>query len=112
MRHHVIACAAAAAALLSACDAPAPTPAPTPAPVPTPGPALDPLPFFGDGYRALGDPCRRIGENAYTNQFLDDSADLVGCPADMENLGVFVTETGGVLVATYGGTNLYSVPLR
>lgn len=70
------------------------------------------LPFFGDGYRAEGDPCRRVGEDAFTNQFLDDAADLVGCPADMENLGVFVTETGAVLVATVGGTNLYSVPLR
>ncbi len=52
------------------------------------------------------------GEDAFTNQFLSDAADLVGCPADMENLGVFVTETGAVLVATVGGTNLYSVPLR
>jgi hypothetical protein len=75
------------------------------------GPAAD-LPFFGNGYRAEGDQCRRVGENAFTNQFLDDAADLVGCPADMENLGVFVTETGANLVATVGTTNLYSVPLR
>lgn len=77
-----------------------------------PAPAAPALPFFGDGYRAEGDPCRRVGEDAFTNQFLDDAADLVGCPADMENLGVFVTETGAILVAQVGGTNLYSVPLR
>jgi hypothetical protein len=77
-----------------------------------PEPATSELPFFGNGYRADGDQCRRVGEDAFTNQFLSDAADLVGCPADMENLGVFVTETGAVLVATVGGTNLYSVPLR
>jgi hypothetical protein len=80
-------------------------------PMPAPEPVTD-LPFFGTGYRAEGDQCRRVGENDFTNQFLDDAADLVGCPADMENLGVFVTETGAILVATVGDTNLYTVPLR
>ncbi|SHF15627.1 hypothetical protein SAMN05444273_104126 [Litoreibacter ascidiaceicola] len=70
------------------------------------------LPFFGDGYRAKGDLCRRIGEDDFTNQFLDDAADLVGCPADMENLGVFVTETGAKEVALIDGYRLYSVPRR
>ena len=70
------------------------------------------IPFFGTGYRADGDPCRRVGESGFTNQFLSDSADLVGCPADQENLGVFVAETGAVLVAEMGAYNLYSVPLR
>ena len=70
------------------------------------------LPFFGDGYRVMGDPCRRIGEDGFTNQFLDDAADLVGCPADMENLGVFVTETGAKEVALIDGYRLYSVPRR
>ncbi len=70
------------------------------------------LPFFGTGYRAEGDQCRRVGESDFTNQFLSDSADLVGCPAGMENLGVFVTETGAVLVAEVVPYNLYSVPIR
>lgn len=70
------------------------------------------LPFFGTGYRVEGDPCRRVGESDVTASFLDDAADLVGCPADMENLGVFVTETGARLVAEVGDTNLYSVPVR
>lgn len=68
------------------------------------------LPFFGDGYRAEGDQCRRIGEDGYTNQFLDDSADLVGCPVNYEGLGVFVSETGAIEVAENGGYFLYSVP--
>ena len=70
------------------------------------------IPFFGDGYRAEGDQCRRVGENDFTNQFLDDAADLVGCPADMENLGVFVLDTNAQLVAQVGDVNLYSVPIR
>ncbi len=80
---------------------------------PQPEPATqEPLPFFGNGYRFEGDACRRVGENAYTNQFLDDAADLVGCPEDLENLGVFVTDTGAVEVARSGGYVLYSVPVR
>lgn len=69
------------------------------------------LPMMGS-YRAEGDQCRRVGESAYTNQFLDDAADLVACPEDYEGLGVFVTETGGVEVDRVGGYVLYSVPVR
>lgn len=70
------------------------------------------LPFFGTGYRAEGDQCRRVGESDYTNQFLDDAADLVGCPSGMENLGVFALDTGGVEVARTQNYVLYSVPVR
>ncbi|WP_234999608.1 hypothetical protein [Roseovarius albus] len=70
------------------------------------------LPFFGGGYRAEGDQCRRIGENEFTNQFLDDAANLVGCPEDMENLGVFVTDTGADEVGRKDGYILFSVPVR
>ena len=83
-------------AVLAACVAPAPY---------TP-------PLFGDGYRADGDQCRRVAEDSFTNQFLDDSSDLVACPQDMENLGVFALDTGGVEVARVSGYVLYSVPLR
>lgn len=65
-----------------------------------------------DGYRDPADQCRRVAETAYTNRFLDDAADLVACPAGMENLGVFVTETGALQVDEVGGHVLYSVPLR
>ena len=86
--------------------------------VPLPPSLFDPepqqveLPFFGDGYRAEGDQCRRLGESDYTNQFLDDAADLVGCPADMENLGVFAIDTGGAEVGRTENYVLYSVPVR
>jgi hypothetical protein len=70
------------------------------------------LPFFGDGYRAKGDQCRRIGEDDFTNQFLGDASDLVGCPEGMENLGVFETDTGATEVARKDGYVLYSVPTR
>lgn len=80
------------------------TPAPTPTPVG--------LPLFGDGYRGDGDQCRRVGESDLTVAFLDDAADLVACPADMENLGVFAIDTGGIEVARIGAFVLFSVPTR
>ncbi len=81
--------------LLAACE-------PVP---PTPEPLL-----FLNGYRDPADQCRLIGENSTSVPFLDDQADLVGCPEGAENLGVFVTETGAVEVARLQGTILYSVP--
>lgn len=70
------------------------------------------LPIFGDGYRFKGDVSRRVGEDDFTNQFLDDAADLVTCPEDAKNLGVFVTDTGAVEVARLDGFVLYSIPVR
>jgi len=90
----------AAAVLLAACQQPEPVTSPSA------------LPFFGDGYRFKGDACRNLGEDAYTGEFLDDAADLVGCPADLENLGVFVIDTGAQEVARRDGYILYSVPRR
>ena len=78
----------------------------------TPVVTSEPLPFFGDGYRGDGDQCRRLGESAATAEFLDDAADLVGCPEGMENLGIFAIDTGGVEVARLQGYVLYSVPTR
>ncbi len=81
----------------------------TPTPEPVSGTTL---PIFGDGYRFKGDICRRVGEDAFTNQFLDDAADLVACPEDAENLGVFEIDTGAVEVGRRDGYVLYSVPVR
>lgn len=81
----------------------------TTAPAPVTPPATD-LPFFGGGYRAEGDQCRRLGESPDTIDYLDHTADLVGCPAEMENLGVFVVDTGAIEVARKDGYVIYSVP--
>lgn len=80
------------------------------APVPTP--VTGSLPFFGDGYRFKGDACRRLGESPATQEYLDDAADLVGCPEDLENLGVFVIDYSAQEVARQDGYVLYSVPVR
>lgn len=89
------------AALTVAACAPAPTTPPLPE---------TSLPFFGAGYRAEGDQCRSLGESADTVEYLDHTADLVGCPEDMENLGVFVSDTGAIEMARQDGYVLYSVP--
>ncbi|SLN28554.1 hypothetical protein PSA7680_01293 [Pseudoruegeria aquimaris] len=64
------------------------------------------------GFRAEGDPCKVTGETAYTNQFLDDSATLVSCPATYSGLAAFVQETGARRVGQRGDFLLYSVPRR
>lgn len=69
----------------------------------------DSLPLLG-GYRNVADQCRRVGENADTNQYLDHTTDLVGCPLDYEGLGLFVFETGALQVGTSQGYALFSVP--
>ena len=65
---------------------------------------------LGAGFRDPADQCRIVGENEFTNQFLDHTATLVGCPADYEGIGVFVTETGAIRVAESQGYILYTVP--
>ena len=79
-------------------------------PVPKPH-SVERLPLMG-GYRDPADQCVRVGENAFTNQFLDDSADLVGCPEDYEGIGVFQTETGATRVGAAQGYVLFSVTRR
>ena len=75
---------------------------------PVMAPPADPLPLLA-GYRDPADQCVRVGENDYTNQFLGDASDLVGCPVGYEGIGVFVTETGAVQVGQSQGYILYTV---
>lgn len=73
------------------------------------GPGPLHLALFGGGYPKAGDSCRRAGESAYTNQFLDDAADLVACPPSIDP-GLFASTTGGRQVAKVDGWYLFSIP--
>jgi hypothetical protein len=69
------------------------------------------LPFFGNGLRFDGDPCRRLGENELTVDWLDDSRDLVGCPTGFpaEDLAAV---PGATVLARISDTVVISVPRR
>jgi len=66
--------------------------------------------YFVRGYRSDGDPCKLTGETSFTNQFLDDSADLVSCPVAYGGLANFVTMSGAVAIAEKDGFILFRVP--
>lgn len=66
---------------------------------------------IGDGYPAAGDPCRRLGESAAVADYLDDSADLVGCPGPTDGPGAqAMVQRGGQVVADLSGVSVISVP--
>ncbi len=86
------------AMLLSACQAGTPDAVP---------PGLETTLPLKDGYRDAADRCRRVGEDAYTNRFLDDAADLVACPEGVADLSGLET---AARVAVKDGWVLFSVP--
>ncbi|WP_395945477.1 hypothetical protein [Brevundimonas sp.] len=66
------------------------------------------LKIMGEGYPYPGGPCRLLGETFATSELLDDSADLLGCPADaMQDPRV---SSIGRVVGQYEGVTLISVP--
>jgi hypothetical protein len=69
------------------------------------------LPLMG-GYRDADDACRRVGEDRFTNAFLDDAADLVACPEGTADLSGLGPDTGARVVAAKDGWVLISVPRR
>ena len=70
-----------------------------------------PLGLFGAGYPSAGDPCRRAGETDFTGQFLDDAADLIGCPPGTDP-GLIAFSLNATQVAEIDGWNVFSVPRR
>ena len=69
------------------------------------------LGVFGPGYPNPGDPCRRSGETEFTNQFLDDAADLVSCPPGTDP-GLFASSFNARQMAQVDGWTVFSVPRR
>lgn len=72
----------------------------------------DPDLYFVRGYRSEHDPCKLTGETEFTNQFLDDAADLVTCPTGLNGADDFVKATGAMVVTQTQSYTLYSVPRR
>lgn len=66
------------------------------------------LKIMSEGYPYPGGPCRLLGETFATSELLDDSADLLGCPADaMQDPRV---AAAGRVVGQYEGVILVSAP--
>ena len=80
---------------------------PAPLPAPPAEPSNDLL--LLSGYRSANDPCRRTGETAFTNQFLDHTKDLVSCPENNETIVVFLATHAAIEVARIDGYILFSV---
>lgn len=91
--------------LLSACQRAEPTATDTPPQATPPAPPASSLVLFGNGYPTDGAPCRRVGESEATSQWLDHTADLVGCPD-----AASASALGGKVVATIEGMTVVSVP--
>ena len=68
--------------------------------------------YFVRGYRSDSDPCKLTGETGFTNQFLDDAADLVSCPTGYEGGKELVRTKHATVVAQKNGYTLYTVPRR
>lgn len=70
------------------------------------------LRVLGDGFPKPGDPCRRLGESALTINYLDDSAQLVGCPGEASAAAsmAIVNGLGGRVVGAADGVTFISIP--
>lgn len=77
-----------------------------------PANASDKLPLFGKGYPESGDPCRRVGESAYTNKYLDDTRDLVACPEGDPAIKTLTEGRSAEQLETVDGQVLLSVPSK
>lgn len=73
--------------------------------------APDGLRIMG-GYRGHDDPCRRFGESAATADWLDDSADLVGCPVGDAGIADLQDSYKARIIGDLPGWVMLSVPRR
>ena len=73
---------------------------------------VDPGLYFLRGYRFESDPCKLTGETGFTNQFLDDAADLVTCLTAYKGTAEFIQATEAIVVTRTKSYTLYSVPRR
>lgn len=97
--------------MLAACTAQAPAPAPSAEATAAAAAASEKL-FLVRGYRDADDPCVLVGETAATANYLDDAADLVGCPAGSPEDQAFAAQTGGIALEVIDGYQLFTVPRR
>lgn len=63
--------------------------------------------LVGEGYRYKGDVCQIVGESSLTADLLDDSYDLVACPADITLVGNIA---GAKELRNVQGYRIFSVP--
>ena len=70
------------------------------------------LRIMGEGYPRRGNPCRLLGESPATVNFLDDSADLIGCPGGRDGAAAqaIVAGENGRVTGEAFGVALISVP--
>ncbi|MEO9575359.1 MAG: hypothetical protein ABJ263_04410 [Tateyamaria sp.] len=61
-------------------------------------------------YPNADDVCVAIGENELTQEYLDDSATLIGCPTQERGAISDRINAGGITLETIGGWVLLSVP--
>ncbi|QDY71253.1 hypothetical protein [Qingshengfaniella alkalisoli] len=80
-------------------------------PIPYGNSPTPPLQLLG-GYRSPEDPCQLTGETPLTIDYLDDAADLVGCPTGSEAEASLRATHGVEKLAQIGGSSLYSIPRR
>ena len=80
-----------------------------PAIQPAPTAIAETLAPFGDGYPESGDPCRRLGESAATQEYLDDSAILVGCATQAQAEALAEAENAE-MIGEREGAFLLSIP--
>ena len=61
-------------------------------------------------YPTANDVCQVIGENDLTNEFLDDSATLIGCPYYETGAIADRRNEGAMMIGRIGDWTLLSVP--